>query len=67
MHNNVTAGAICVPMWHMFIDWWYVTLICIENHIKWSLVDHPYMVKEDTAMINHMMKINRLSKINYIS
>jgi hypothetical protein len=51
MHYDVPTDARLVLMWHVLIDCWCVILICIENYIKWFLVGHLYIIREDNTLI----------------
>jgi hypothetical protein len=49
----VAADARWVLMCHVLIEWWCAIPACIENYVKWLLVGHLYIVREDTvATIN---------------
>jgi hypothetical protein len=47
MHDDVIADAKWVLMWHILIDCWCVIPACVENYIKWLLVGHLYIARED--------------------
>jgi hypothetical protein len=52
--HDVAANARWVSMWLVLIDYIYVIFVCIKNYIKWSLLNHLYIVRGDS--------INKLKK-----
>jgi hypothetical protein len=47
MHDDVTADAKWVLMWHVLIGYSCIIFACVENYIKWLLVGHLYILTED--------------------
>jgi hypothetical protein len=48
MHDDVAADPRWVLMCHVLIGYWCVILACVENYIKWFLVGHLYIVRDDS-------------------
>jgi hypothetical protein len=36
-----------VLIWHVLIDCWCIILACVDNYIKYFLVDHLHIVRQD--------------------
>jgi hypothetical protein len=67
MHDYVVADARWVLMWHVLIGYWCVILTCVKKYIKWSLVGHLYIVREDYSLIDHPIYLYFYDPLQFIN
>ncbi len=60
MQDDEAVDARWVLMWYILIGCWCVILAYVENCIKWSLVGHLYIVRED-----NMIRMKKINRYNY--